>query len=104
MADNRIILIAADIAMHKFHIARAKALPGCKHRHCLERSNPPNRCHSWRVWRLMVLVILLCCKEGRILWRVSAAVLIESPVALRSLISKSPARDKIPASISAASR
>ncbi|RWP02702.1 hypothetical protein [Mesorhizobium sp.] len=59
MADNRIILIAADIAMHKFHIARAKALPGCKHRHCLERSNPPNRCHSWRLWRLMVLVILL---------------------------------------------
>ncbi|RWO01660.1 MAG: hypothetical protein EOS07_36110 [Mesorhizobium sp.] len=38
MADNRIILIAADIAMHKFHIAWAKAFPGCRHRHCLERS------------------------------------------------------------------
>lgn len=38
MADNRIISIAPDIAMHKFHIARAKALPGCKHRHCRERS------------------------------------------------------------------
>jgi hypothetical protein len=38
MADDKIISIAADIAMHKFHIACAKALPGYKHRHCLERS------------------------------------------------------------------
>jgi hypothetical protein len=28
MADNRIISIAADIAMHKLHIAHAKSLSG----------------------------------------------------------------------------